>query len=336
MDPRAAVGIINFTLGLRVEDSAPEDKLNLAQSPASPKAPSTSASKTPTTTPSPNYKLGRVTPWKAAVEGIEQPVPTVFVQPRDKNHKHQVYCLHRRHHHAVQGWSEIPARPPAVLFQSRHPAQDPHPLATGRPHPRPRGTPKPVAHRQTARSAHRSRRHEVAARRTVRTAGRESLRPRDGHPASRTTRAGKTGQIALVAFDSETETLLEIFPPESPDAHEVKATISDRPDTVFDLPLKPEPGLVSLANLPLSVNDLRDPTLTHLNIQSLRGIAIQPATGAGNRHLAQPPPPVDGRNRRRDAARPTRKTFTRCSRPSPPAAPSGSKATPPPTSRLGA
>ena len=28
MDPRAAVGIINFTLGLRVEDFAPEDRIN--------------------------------------------------------------------------------------------------------------------------------------------------------------------------------------------------------------------------------------------------------------------------------------------------------------------
>ena len=111
----------------------------------------------------------------------------------------------------------------------------------------------------------------------------------------------KTGQIALVPFGSETETLLEIFPPESPEAHDVKATVSDRPDTVFDLPLKPEPGLVSLADLPLSVNELRDPTLTHLNIQSLRGISIQPATGTEIVISRNPPQPwmatIDGVSR---------------------------------------
>ena len=69
--------------------------------------------------------------------------------------------------------------------------------------------------------------------------------------------------------------MLELLPPESPDVHEVRATVSDRSNTFFDLPLKPEPGMISLADLPLAMNDLRDPTLTHLNVQSLRGISIQ-------------------------------------------------------------
>src|SRR6478735_6679147 len=48
MDPRAAVEIINFTLGMRVEDAAPIDE-------------------------------------------IDQPVPTVFVLPRDPDHRHYIY-----------------------------------------------------------------------------------------------------------------------------------------------------------------------------------------------------------------------------------------------------
>jgi len=105
---------------------------------------------------------------------------------------------------------------------------------------------------------------------------RVSDRPSVTLPAIDTTT--KTSQIALVSFGSEAETLLEIYPPETTGAREVKATVSNRPSTVFDLPLKPEPGLVSLADLPLSVNELRDPALTHLNIPSLQAIAIQPAT----------------------------------------------------------
>ena len=39
------------------------------------------------------------------------------------------------------------------------------------------------------------------------------------------------------------------------------------------------PNLVSLADLPLAVNDLRDATLTNLNVASLQAVSIQPSTG---------------------------------------------------------
>ena len=101
----------------------------------------------------------------------------------------------------------------------------------------------------------------------------------------------KSGQIALSSFGSDTESVLEIFPRETPESRDVRASISDRPDTIFDLPLNPEPNLVSLADLPLAINDLRDATLTNLNIQSLRGILIQPATGAEILVSRTPPQP---------------------------------------------
>ena len=73
--------------------------------------------------------------------------------------------------------------------------------------------------------------------------------------------AAQSTQIAITSFGSDAETVLDISPPETAGASDAKATVSDRPDTVFDLPVKPEPNLVSLADLPLAVNDLRDPTL---------------------------------------------------------------------------
>lgn len=88
----------------------------------------------------------------------------------------------------------------------------------------------------------------------------------------------ENSQIAITAFGSTVETVLDILPPESPEARETKAVISDRPDTLFTIPIKTEPGLTSIADLPLTVNDLRDPTLTNLNIASVRGIAIETAT----------------------------------------------------------
>jgi hypothetical protein len=88
----------------------------------------------------------------------------------------------------------------------------------------------------------------------------------------------QSSQIAITHFGSEEETVLDILPAETPEARESLATVSDRPDTIFSLPLKAEPEIVSIADLPLTVNDLRDPTLTNLNIASIRGIAIETAT----------------------------------------------------------
>lgn len=90
--------------------------------------------------------------------------------------------------------------------------------------------------------------------------------------------AGKTVQIALTPYGQEKEILLDVYPPESADATEALATVSDRPDAVFYLPLKAGEG--SLANLPVTVDDLRDRALTHLNVAGIRAISISPLTGS--------------------------------------------------------
>jgi hypothetical protein len=96
-------------------------------------------------------------------------------------------------------------------------------------------------------------------------------------PANGTTEVNR--QIGLTCFGSAAESVLEVYPPESPAARDVLATMNDRPGAVFSLPLKPERDLVSLADIPATVNDLRDPLLTHLNLAGLRAVSIQPATG---------------------------------------------------------
>lgn len=98
-------------------------------------------------------------------------------------------------------------------------------------------------------------------------------------------------QIALSHFGEEGETVLEIFHAETTDAREALATVSDRPETVFTLPLKAEAEIVSIPDLPLTVNDLRDPTLTNLNIASIRGIAIETATTPTILISREPPAP---------------------------------------------
>ncbi len=103
--------------------------------------------------------------------------------------------------------------------------------------------------------------------------------------------APATSRIGITHFGEEKETILDILPPENPEARETLATVSDRPETVFTLPMKPEPDLISIPDLPLTVNDLRDPTLTNLNIASIRGIAIETATTPTILISRQPPAP---------------------------------------------
>lgn len=100
-----------------------------------------------------------------------------------------------------------------------------------------------------------------------------------------------SSRIALTHFGSEQEAVLDIFPAETPEARETLAIVSDRPNTVFTFPLKAEAEIVSIADLPLTVNELRDPTLTNLNIASIRGIAIETATTPTILISREPPGP---------------------------------------------
>lgn len=289
MDPRAAVSIINFTLGMRVEDFAGVDEIPTSQTGLGETAVTIrieDANRKPLAT----YKLGRVTPWKAQVEGMDEPVATVFVHPRDENRKKHIYaCTGDITSLFKDGLKFLrDHRPfyfnPITLQRIRIRSQQGD-LTLGRDDPKspwrivkPLDLPTdPLAIKALLEGIFELQAAKVADRSTV------TLPAKDA--------AVKTSQIALVNFGSEEETLLEIFPPETPETHDLKAVVSDRPNTVFDLPYKPEPGLVSLADLPLSVNELRDPTLTHLNVASLRGILIEPATGAPILISRQPPKP---------------------------------------------
>src|SRR5688572_24904023 len=91
MDPRAAVTIINFTLGMRVEDVAKTGDVD-AQKAGLKESGINIRLEGDNRKPLAKYKLGRQTPWLATVADQEKPVPTVFVQPRDEDHKNHIYA----------------------------------------------------------------------------------------------------------------------------------------------------------------------------------------------------------------------------------------------------
>ncbi|MBT8045107.1 MAG: DUF4340 domain-containing protein [Verrucomicrobiae bacterium] len=86
-------------------------------------------------------------------------------------------------------------------------------------------------------------------------------------------------ELAIHFAGAEDETVLRIYPPAKEDDTYTLATVSDRPDAVFQLPLTAAtaiPGTSSLSQLQIGVNDLRSKTMTHLNGPQLKTIIIRP------------------------------------------------------------
>ena len=289
MDPRAAVTIINFTLGMRVEDFAASGEID-AQKAGFKDSGIQIRLEGADRKPLARFKLGRQTPWMATVEDIKGPVPTVFVQPRDERRSRHIYACtgdiaplfkdglkflrdHRPFYFNPTALREIRIRAgEGELTLARATRQSPWRVT------------KPLD-LATDPKAMKSLLEGLFELQALKISDRASA------PVSAEATPAKSSQISLQAFDSESESTLEISPPATPAARETRATVSDRPDVVFDLPLKPEADLVSLADLPLAINDLRDASLTHLNVASLRGVLIQPATGTEILVTRTPPSP---------------------------------------------
>ena len=289
MDPRAAVSIINFTLGMRVEDFAARDDIDAQKAGLGGSAVEIQLEDGKHRLLA-RYKLGRQTPWLATVKDIEKPVPTVFILRFEEGRKRFIYGATGDISPLFKDGLKFlrDHRPfyfnPTALRTIRIRAEQGE-LTLGRKTPTsPWRIIKPLD-LATDPKAMKSLLEGLYELQAVKVTDRTAV------PLPATGTPSKSGQITLGSFDSDAETVMEIQPPETPEAREVRATVSDRPDTLFTLPLKPEPNLVSLADLPLAVNDLRDPTLTNLNIQSLRGILIQPATGTEILISRTPPRP---------------------------------------------
>ena len=276
MDPRAAVGIISFTLGMRVEDLAPTGEIHLAETGLGEEAIHIRLEGADGR-PLAKYRLGRRTPWLGTDPDTGESVPTLFVQPWDKNRKSHVFACtgdirplfknnlkFLRDHHPFFFL-------PAALCKIRIRSAEGE-LTLGR------DAPKDAWHIVKPLDL----RTDPAAIKTLIEGlhNMQAVAINDAAVSLPANAAAGSKQIALTLFGSDAETVLEIHPPETPAARDVSATVSDRPGTVFRLPLKPELDLVSLADLPLAVNDLRDPTLTNLNIASLQAVSILPSTGA--------------------------------------------------------
>jgi hypothetical protein len=296
MDPRFADAILLFTLGTRVVDAIPKGKLESAQSldndgqglkdgitavrieNKSGKALA-------------QYFLGKQTAFRSIDDkGVE--TPTVLVRPVDKNRKDSFTyaCTGDINPIFKDGFRSLRDHHPfyfnpLVLETIRiNNAEGEMTLSQTAPESKKWRIVKPQELR-TDPAAVATLLHDLVNLRAIRVSNRaEVTLP----PAE----AGKGETIALKYFGQSTETIFEISPPASANAETVHATISDRPEAVFELNLKPlaadpagaksadEDDMIAIANLPDTVNELRNQALTNIDGASLAGIMISPSTGA--------------------------------------------------------
>jgi len=289
MDPRAAIAIINFTLGMRVEDFADRHEIDTREAGLGETAIEISLTDGDNK-PLAHYKLGRQTPWLAKPKDEGLPVATVFIQTRDDHNKRFIYSatgdigpLFKDNLKFLRDHRPFYFNP--ITTQKIRITTEQGELTLSRETPKsPWRLIKPLD-LSTDRQHIKSLLEDLYELQALKVSGRTAVTLPGNNGLT------KSQQISISSFGSEKETLLEIFPPETPESREVYAVVSDRPNTIFTLPSKPEPNLVSIADLPLTVNELRDPSLTNLNIQSLRGILIQPSTGTEILISRTPPQP---------------------------------------------
>jgi len=290
MDSRAAVSIISFISTATAEGLVPRDKLDVDL------AGLDSRSVTVTMKDSAGdtlafFRLGRRTPWLQLPEGENpQPVPTTYLLPLERGRKSHVYAAtgyirplfkdgfgylrdHRPFYFNPLNLEKIRIRTTqGQLTLGRESPQSPWRIVKPLDLPT---NPEEVKNLLEGLFELQATKLSDRSQVTIPSTGATS----------------ENDQIALTPFGAEQEIVLEILPTENPDARETQASVSDRPDTLFTLPLKTEPDLISIADLPLTVNELRDPTLTNLNIASIRGIAIETATTPTILISRQPPAP---------------------------------------------
>lgn len=278
MDPQAAMAIIGFTLGMRVEDSAAVDDVPPGETGLAADQAVAIRLEGADGKPLAKFRLGKRAPWLAQGKDSAERVACVYVQPTDKNRKSHVFVctgdvlpLFRnnlaflRDHHPFYFH-------PALLREIRiRSAEGEMTLARTTPQTPWRITkPLELAVNPDAVSTLITGLAKLTA---------VAVTDQAAAPAAAATPPAAEMQLSLACFNTAAPAVLEIRPPASPTARDAPATVSDRPGSLFSLPLKPERDLVSLADIPTTVNDLRDPALIHLDRDRLHAVVIQPATG---------------------------------------------------------
>jgi len=274
MDMRAAMAIIGFTSSTTAEDLVERDKLDPDLSGMGSTYHNVRIKNAKGNTIA-YYRLGRKTPWEhlSQAEGAK-PAPTIYLLPLERGRKSHVYAatgdilpLFKDNFKYLRDHRPLYFNP--LNLQKIYIKTSEGELTLGREKLNsPWRIIKPLD-LATDPSTMKNLLEKLFEMQAIKLSDRSEVTI-----SKERTNSNKI-EISIVNYGSDQQTKLEIFPAESASARTSLAIVSDRPDTVFDLPLKSEPDLISISDLPLTVNELREATLTNLNIASIRGIAIE-------------------------------------------------------------
>lgn len=284
MDPRAAQSIFGFTLNARVEGAIPSEKVQSVNLGFEDGRIGFGFTDSDGDTIS-KFILGHRTAWQGTDPETAEPIPTVFVQPRDKGRKDYLYaCTDPADIHALlkDGFKRLRDHHPFLfhptMVQSLRVKNRTGEMVLSREHPKELwAIVKPLG-LKSDRAALVELLQGLYDLEAIHVMNRSEVTLPTVDPK-------EVEQIALKFFGAEGEIILEIYPPETPEAETVLAKISNRPNAVFALPLVAPPlvegaePVIAINDLPLSVNALRDPTLTSINHLGLKSILVSPANG---------------------------------------------------------
>jgi hypothetical protein len=290
MDARAAIAIIGFTSSTMAEDFVDRDKLDPDLSGLGATSHDVRIMNAKGETLA-YYRLGRKTPWEylSQAEGAK-PAPTIYLLPLERGKKSHVYAatgdilpLFKDNFKYLRDHRPFYFNP--LNLQKIRIKTSEGELTIGREKlDSPWRIVKPIdlATDPTTMKNLLERLFELQA-----------LKISDRSEVTMSTERANPNkiEISITDYGSNVEKILEIFPAESTTARTALAIVNDRPDAVFDLPLKSEPELISISDLPLTVNELREATLTNLNIASIRGIAIESVAAPTILVSREPPAP---------------------------------------------
>lgn len=290
MDARAAIAILAFTSSTIAEDLVPRDKLDPELAGFGAKGHDVRIHDAKGEILA-HFRLGRRTPWEylPQSEGAKSS-PTIYLLPLERGRKSHVYAatgdilpLFKDSFKYLRDHRPFYFNP--LNLQKMRIKTSEGELTLGREnHNSPWRIVKPLdlATDPTTMKSLLERLFEFQALKLSDRA--EVTIPTEGVSSHHT-------EIAICDFGCQRETVLQILPAEDANARTTQAIVSDRPDTVFHLPLKSEPDLISISDLPLTVNELREATLTNLNIASIRGIAIESVASPMILVSREPPAP---------------------------------------------
>lgn len=276
MDPRWAKTLIDFTLATRAADVIPNEKIDNTQAGLTDGMISVRLGDKEGEARA-KYVIGRRTAWMSKDPDTQEPVHTVFLQPRDKSRKSHIYACtgdirpifkdgfryfrdHQPFLFAPSQLEKIQVKSAAAEF-----------VLEGKGDRIPWRITKPQKLATETSEVKKLIETGLFSLRALRVLDRNKVTlPITGD--------GGYLEISLQCAGQAIPTTLKVYPTVDDKATTVYATVSDRPATVFELPLRPYPDLISLSELPLkNYNELRSQNLTNFDHTKLQAIHFLPA-----------------------------------------------------------